>query len=171
MKKTIVFTIIFIFVFTTFSFTASEYEHILEYTDGVKSYKIISNSELYIKREYVDIIKDYKLRLRNKTSSSYTVYLKVDNEYILESENTSAKDISSNATVIYTNYNVYYGDDVFFSAPKTTQDIIREETAKIPQVLVGQTKTILLHGFGVLSAMLLIMLLVAFWKLFGHRLT
>lgn len=168
MKKTIVFIILFVLVFSSLSFAVSD-EHIFEYNKGDKTYKVVSSSELYIVREYVDIVKDYRMRLRNKTGTPFTVYVKQGSSYVVDSSNTLALDVID-FSLIYTNYNIYFGDTVFFSAPRTTLDIVQEETQKILPGLVGKTRMILPVGSGVLSLMLSIMLLVVFLKRYRHRL-
>jgi hypothetical protein len=73
----------------------------------------------------------------------------------------------SDYSLIYSTVSIYNSDGtVFFSVPKTVQEVVEQETGKIIPDLVGKTKTILLVGFGILSALVLIRLLTVYFRHF-----
>lgn len=78
--------------------------------------------------------------------------------------------VDNTTEMLYSNHDVMWGDDVFFSGPLGPT---RVEMAimGLSKVLVGQMRTILPVGFGVLSVVLLIMLLGHYFKRFLYRLT
>jgi len=170
MKKTILFIIILILIFSSFSYANS---------DILSNYPPIPPDEsgdfFITENNGITYLKYFDSRQRYKdgyqlTQGGYVVF-KSFSRYVLSTDGSTweKKSVGYNSSwignVIYSSANIYNEDGtVFFSLPKGITEIIQEETVKILPYLVGQTRTILQVGFGIASAMLLVTLLVVYFK-------
>jgi len=162
LKKTIVFTILFLLIFSSFIF-ASPIPTNLKY-DNYIIYKSSSGYTVLLNTDKPIVIGSFLFY----SASNYVLR---DGVFVYESSWSADKTFDKTMNIVGSNYDVYDNSgNVFFSQPEVTiQEIIQEETKKILPVLVGKTKTILPTGFGVLSAMLLIVLLTVYFRHFLHR--
>ena len=177
-KKILIFTIIFVFVFSSFSYALSpnvinefinnypnNYIYKIEYPVGYVNI-ISSPAELEFDVSDTDYY-GYKLEsgksLVIKNPSRVTYYRMAGNGDVIQ-DNVQYRYIlhDINNLVGYEgNINIYKWNGSSFFLP-TPYTFLRD--------LVGQTRTILPVGFGIVSVTLLVMLFLAFWKSYLRRL-
>jgi len=164
MKKTMIFTLLFLLLFSSMSLANSEFPYMVEDNYGniwyTKTRPYISADKKSLTTGTTNIYERYNTdgTLSIRTNEKDYLYRFTHREY-------KPSDIKNS------NFDILYSDGtVFFYQPGLTiPEVIHKETQKIIPDLVGQTLMILPVGFGIVSATLLITLLVGYFRRYRHR--
>ena len=170
MKKTIVFTIIFILVFSSFTFASDTYNpSIHRYWYKYGSYYYVSDFQFIVKK----FESGWYLNGPEGNSGYYFECNYENGQFVVvrkingTNRGTGSLDLLRER-ITASNYDIVnITDNTVFFSKAGIREIIQEETVKILPDLVGKTKTILLVGFGLLFAMLLPTLLTTFFRRFS----
>lgn len=183
-NKILILVLLLSIVFSSFAFADALYPHVNTVTQSDGSpypYSIVlfsSNSgyNLFVGTEPF-VVKSYGssgilVLFSNGPFKTYKV--NSDNsEWSYNKGFSNGGTTSVNFTsLLHSSHNVLFEDGTVFFSNTTTPlvQVVKEETEIMMTDLVGKTLTILQAGFGVLSVMLSVMLLIRFFRFYQHRL-